>query len=325
MSDKITMDYLAKQLNISKTTVSKALNSCPGISASTRDMVVKTAELHGYKPSRQKSSVAVILPSVPSYFWGIMRKKLSGHIKASKVQCNFYVYPNLRDCEGALHCIEQALSKDVSVIILACPNHAQIKQRLESVSNKCLIILIEEFCDINNTFFVGENSLEQGYNLGSQYAKNYPSSGNFAILHATDFHTEKMRIDGFSNFLTKHQKNISCHLYVSSKSKLQASSIARQLADLPQLPDCIFCPSGNVLCACNAVKKLKTKKQIHCIGFDLYTNADNSQNKHIITHVLLQDIETQSQKAWEYAERFLNYSMFPDCKKIYVDDVFYNL
>lgn len=48
----ITAKELAKKLNLSATAVSMALNNKPGVSTSTRDLVIKTAEKYGYDFSR---------------------------------------------------------------------------------------------------------------------------------------------------------------------------------------------------------------------------------------------------------------------------------
>lgn len=48
----ITAKELAKKLNLSATAVSMALNNKPGVSTSTRDLVIKTAEKYGYDFTR---------------------------------------------------------------------------------------------------------------------------------------------------------------------------------------------------------------------------------------------------------------------------------
>lgn len=49
MAQKITMQHIADQLNISKNSVSQALSGKPGVSTETRDLIIKTAEKMGYK------------------------------------------------------------------------------------------------------------------------------------------------------------------------------------------------------------------------------------------------------------------------------------
>ena len=305
MKHKITMDFLARKLNISKTTISKAINNCPGISPKTKQMIVQTASDYGYIPKltkRMAHHVSVILPASPEYFWGRLRKCINTCSKETDIKCNNYVYPNLHDDVGALRCINQALSEEISALILAVPDSAEIHKKLEQAADKILIILIEEFIDIKNVFYIGENSFYQGYHIGEEYIHAYPDSTRFAILRSTDFYTEKERI---------------ADLRENTGTRSRAAYIARQLANLKCLPDCIFCPSGNILYAADSVKKLN--KNIHCIGFDMHTKR--ADNDGIITHLSLQDIDFQARKAWEYTGEFLKTSIFPEDKKTYIDNI----
>ena len=47
----ITLSDIAKKLNVSAVTVSKALRNHPDISKKTKDLVIKTAEKMGYTPN----------------------------------------------------------------------------------------------------------------------------------------------------------------------------------------------------------------------------------------------------------------------------------
>ncbi len=320
MGKKITMDFLAQKLNMSKTTISKAINNCPGIASRTKSIITDAASSYGYMPNRINNRVSVVLPSVPDYFWGSMRKNIDSYAKKSGLSYSCYIYPNVADTQSVLQCINQALSDKTSVLIMATGGSAEVKERIEAVSDDILVILIEEFSDIKNSFFIGENSAAQGYRIMEEYIRTYPDSDNFVILHTTDFYTEQQRIDGAKAALDKYNKTIIGNVRFNSETKAKAAGIARELATLPVLPDCIFAPSGNIHCAADAVRKLKTEKNIHCIGFDMYTRKD--YDKEIFTHILLQDIDTQAKTACDCAKRFLNSSFFPDSKCIYINDIY---
>jgi len=65
MKHKTTMQDIANQLNITKVTVSKALNNKPGVSESLRNRIVETASDMGYvihKSSNTKKTFAFIVP-----------------------------------------------------------------------------------------------------------------------------------------------------------------------------------------------------------------------------------------------------------------------
>jgi LacI family transcriptional regulator len=54
----MNLKELAKTLGLSQTTVSRALNGYPEVSARTRERVARAAKLHGYRPNRRARSLA---------------------------------------------------------------------------------------------------------------------------------------------------------------------------------------------------------------------------------------------------------------------------
>lgn len=57
-SDKITMDIIAKELEVSKTTVSRAISGKGRVGAETRDRVLKYIDSLGYKPNSMAQALA---------------------------------------------------------------------------------------------------------------------------------------------------------------------------------------------------------------------------------------------------------------------------
>lgn len=73
----ITLDDIAKQLNVSKVTVSKALRGHPDISKETTQLVKKVAQELGYTPnymarnlsSRKSNTIGVVIPKIAHFFF----------------------------------------------------------------------------------------------------------------------------------------------------------------------------------------------------------------------------------------------------------------
>ena len=89
MRNKITLKELSKLLNVSISTVSKALNDSPEISQKTIDRVKELALLHNYRPnptavnlkSSKSGTIAVIVPNISNFFFA---KVLAGIEKAAQ-------------------------------------------------------------------------------------------------------------------------------------------------------------------------------------------------------------------------------------------------
>lgn len=82
MKKKITIKDIAKELNISVSTVSKSLNGSAEISKETRDKVVTFAKLHNYRPNsialslknKKSRNIGVIIPEIAHDFFSMVVK-----------------------------------------------------------------------------------------------------------------------------------------------------------------------------------------------------------------------------------------------------------
>ena len=77
MAGNITLKELAAILNVSVSTISKALNDSHEISESTKKRIKELAKLHNYQPNRialglksgKTNTIGVILPSIQNPFF----------------------------------------------------------------------------------------------------------------------------------------------------------------------------------------------------------------------------------------------------------------
>ena len=77
MKRKVTLKQIAKELDVSISTVSKALRNSPEISEDTKDKVQAFAKLYNYKPNnialslknRKTRTIGVIIPEIVHYFF----------------------------------------------------------------------------------------------------------------------------------------------------------------------------------------------------------------------------------------------------------------
>ena len=78
MIEKVTIYDIAKKLDITAATVSRALNNNPNISESTRELVLNTAQKMNYEQNKlalalksgKSNNVGVIVPRIDSNFFG---------------------------------------------------------------------------------------------------------------------------------------------------------------------------------------------------------------------------------------------------------------
>lgn len=126
MKKRATLRDIAKALNVSITTVSRALNDKEDISPDTKKTVVEVARMLNYKPNslavslRKKSAsrlIGVILPSVDHYFYSTI---LNGIMNASKEKETLVIIGESgHDAEKEKQIIDMYIDYYVSGIIMA--------------------------------------------------------------------------------------------------------------------------------------------------------------------------------------------------------------
>ena len=99
MRSKVTLKELAKLLNVSVSTVSKALNDSPEISPKTIDRVKELAALRKYKPnptavnlkSSKSGTIAVIVPNISNAFFAKVMSGIEEKAREEGLQVITYI------------------------------------------------------------------------------------------------------------------------------------------------------------------------------------------------------------------------------------------
>ncbi|MFR5072259.1 MAG: LacI family DNA-binding transcriptional regulator [Bianqueaceae bacterium] len=123
---KITMEQIAKEASVSRSTVSKALNNCVNVDRETKSRILAIAKAYGYATRHMEETgyaIAAVLPVNPSYFW---REAMVGLrealLDAPDCTCIYALYSALNQEKEFLQCLEDAVRKSTKVLIAAAPS-----------------------------------------------------------------------------------------------------------------------------------------------------------------------------------------------------------
>lgn len=137
MRNKITLKELSKLLNVSISTVSKALNDSPEISQKTIDRVKELALLHNYRPnptavnlkSSKSGTIAVIVPNISNFFFA---KVLAGiEQEAQKKNLQVITYISNESYEREKQIIDMISYGFVDGVLIAPSEETQKKKEYE--------------------------------------------------------------------------------------------------------------------------------------------------------------------------------------------------
>ncbi|APG59261.1 LacI family DNA-binding transcriptional regulator [Christiangramia salexigens] len=134
MKSKITLKELAKLLNVSISTVSKALHDSPEISPKTAERVKELANLHNYKPNpvavnlkkSKTGTIGVVIPNISNSFFAKVLSGMEAEAQEHNLQVITYISNESLDREKQI--CDLLTSGFVDGILIAVSEETQRKK-----------------------------------------------------------------------------------------------------------------------------------------------------------------------------------------------------
>lgn len=181
MHNKMTMKEIAKKLNISITTVSRALNNKSDVGSETRKAVMALAQELDYTPNRMAASlrqrrsnvIGLVLPRVEHYFFATIMKGIVSSAQKDNFAVILSESSHIPQKESEL--IGRLIGMNVSGIILSpCRNEIDISYLKAMKKNNIPLILIDrtpknyqghfvKLNDFHGAEIAVKHLLQQGY------------------------------------------------------------------------------------------------------------------------------------------------------------------
>lgn len=259
MSSRTTIYDIAKRLNITAATVSRALNDNPKISKKTRTLVIATAKEMNYKQNKlavalksgKSNNVGVVVPRVNRIFFSSVIRGIEERLYDEGyhvIICQ--TYGNEKKEEAT---IETLLNAQVDGIFMSLTNKAQSFKRI--LDKKVPLIFFDRKKDIKSVSSVTINDFEGAYkatqHLIDQGCKRIAHLGGDCAL---EIYEERRK--GYIAALEKNNIPIRKEYFIEVDSKVEAGEkYMKQLLTLKDPPDAIFSSSDYV--ALGAIQELK--------------------------------------------------------------------
>jgi LacI family transcriptional regulator len=308
LNNKVTIADIAKELNLTGATVSRALNNRKGTSEETRILVQETAERMNYRRDRiawslrsgRTNIIGVIIPSAEINFFGSVVHGIES--LANQHGYNVLIYQSNEQPEYEKKAIETFLSTRVDGILASIAketmefsHYLEIKEKGVPLvffdrANDSLNIPSVVIDDYKGAYAATEHLLKQGYKriahiAGQQHLKIF-----------------KDRLNGYKAALTAYGIPIEEELVYFGNVSIDAGRLAvRHFLELPHPPDAVFAVED--FTALGVIKELKDK-QIDIPGaFGVIGFANESFDEHITPS--LSSIDQQTVQMGKEAFRLL--------------------
>ena len=227
MKKNITIKELSKILEVSISTVSKALNDSYEISDSTKERIKAAAKLYNYKPNKlavnlksgKTNTIGVVLPSIKNFFMSRVLRGIDSVI--AKSQYNIIISITNESFEKEVQSVQTLSNGLVDAIIIAVSEETQIKQdfsHLTALEDDIPLLMVDRIvnsinCDkvlvddynavfnaVNELIFEGRKSIAlvssiNNLNVGKLRTKGYQAAirnkQDTIIVEGSEEHLEK--------------------------------------------------------------------------------------------------------------------------------------
>ena len=228
MKAKATLKQIAKELNVSVSTVSKALNDSPEISEQTKTKIKEYAKLKNYKPNviglnlknRKTKTIGVIIPNILNSFFA---KVFSGIEKVADAKgYNVIMCISNESLEKEAHTLEMLSNGTIDGFILSVSEEAQKQNNYdhfkEIINDGTPIVMFDRIaegidCDkvIVDDFDSALDSTQRLIDLGCK---------NIALLSSVDnLSVGKLRFEGYLKALEQNNIPVNTNLIIRTDSE----------------------------------------------------------------------------------------------------------
>ncbi len=309
-----TLKDIANALNVSTTTVSRALNNKEDISKEMREKVREVAKMLDYKPNalarslRQKSSnkvIGVIIPEVDHYFFSTIIKGVTASINGEYL---VMIGESRHDPDIERTIIKRFIEHFVGGIILVPTRHNASEKNLHYLNEAEIPhILLDRTYETYKGNFLRHDSLH-----GAEIAIDHLVSRGkkrIAILKGSEECTVSAdRLIGYKKSLASHGIALNEELILScpNASKEEGISACRQLFSLPEPPDAIFTITDHLAVGVYQYVSslgLKIPDDLAVVG---YSNSDFSDILYPKLTTVAQDGFELGRKAKEQVIKIIN-------------------
>ncbi|MGC6429883.1 MAG: LacI family DNA-binding transcriptional regulator [Jejuia sp.] len=272
----VTLKQLAKELGVSISTVSKALNDSEEIGEDTRKRVKELASLYNYKPNKvalslkqnKTKTIGVIIPDILNYF---LAKVLFGIEREANLHgYNIITCISNESLEKEKESLQLLANGSVDGFILSIAEETQTKNEInhfkETISQGLPIVMFDRVANDVKCDKVIVDDFEATYNATKSLIKE--GRVNIAFISTIDkLSVGKLRERGYNKaVLEQGQQPILLNIKKGEDTQLKIKQLFKRNSSVDGI---ISADSTSGVIAVNMARsfKLKVPKDISVVGF----------------------------------------------------------
>lgn len=310
MNKKTTIHDIAKELDITASTVSRALQNNPRISDTTKKLVLRTAKLMNYQPNSiaaalrngKSNLIGVMIPTVDRNFFGSVVRGVEDVLNSTGY--NVIICQSNDSLAREKSNIKTLLQARVDGIFVSYAKETEQFDHFKEIINQGVPLI---FFDRMQNMFDVDTIVIDDYKGAFQATEHLIEQGCKKIIHfagPNNLSIYKDRQRGYEDALRKHLLPVKEEHIFRSNIKLEAGiELGKLLTEQPELPDGIF--SSSDYAAIGAIQVIKEKG--HRVPEDIAVVGFSNESFTSLLDPSLSTVDQQSKKMGQFvANTFLN-------------------
>lgn len=274
---QVTIRDLALKLNISISTVSRALRGAQDVNLQTRQAVQELARELNYEPNKvaqslrikRTNTIGIIVPEIAIHFFSSVISGIQDY--TARHGYSIMICQSLESYETEKSNIQMLVSNRVDGLLISLSSHTETSNHLEQlIEKKIPIVLFDRVAEHLNVSKVVVDDHDGAFKAVDYLVKT--GCKRIAYLGGpSGLSISHKRLTGYLDALTTNNLRTDDSLIIHCEDLHEDPLAATQrLLDLPEPPDAIFCLNDPV--AIQSIQVLKSKKisipgQVSIIGF----------------------------------------------------------
>lgn len=247
---KTTIHDIAKKLNVTASTVSRALNDSPRISDATKKLVHKAALELKYQPNNiaaalrngKSEIIGVIVPTVDRNIFASVIKGIEQ--VANDLNFKVIICQSSDNYEKEVKTVEALLSARVDGILASIGKNSEDLSHFKKVTQRGIPLVL--FDNVSDELDVNQVMIDD-YQGAYMVVEHLIEQGCKRIAYLTKpkkISIYKNRLRGYMDALADYKLDFDKDLVIESNLQLEDGRASMQkLLDLPERPDAVFAAS----------------------------------------------------------------------------------
>lgn len=268
-----TLKKIAQVLDISISTVSRALKNHPDISANTKQKVMELAETLEYEPnavavnlrSKNTKVFGIMIPSITNNFYDSFIAAVEEEVKQSGY--SLMILQSADNPETEIENLKIYRQNRVSGVFVCLAKETSNLDAYQKMKDAGIPVVFFDKVPDNDTYNRVCLADKEAAEMAAEALLKKQKKNILAIFGDTQMSITKRRMQAFKETL---QANNKIKLYVEQAGNMEeAEDVARRYYQLKQAPDAVFCMSDEILMGvmkCMQQLKLDIPKQTGVIA-----------------------------------------------------------